>query len=368
MPVGPYVRPRYPQAPYPLLNGTNAVPTTTTTRNAPAATKPGATSEPQTPTAIPLPSLAPVTVAPFAQNPPTTTTYSSIPKYEGSTAKILQGYCTEPNFTILDGPTALWLPVIGCISSKAECCPTPMTEGAVPEPTQAKAESIQKPNGGAAGGRAAFPISSLPSQGAVHGCPLDYHTVTATSGFACCPSSYWLWSTELGGQTPCYSSLNKALVPPDIPATLAYGFNMTSTSTISQSRVTSDSITLAVFPRPTAPLNPSKQTSAIVNIAYSMQYQLAVEESQPVLKKEEKIGIGIGAAAGGVLIVALIAFLVRMCVAKKRTKTGGYEERSASHRFGSGVDMSRVAHEPAGVARTVGGARYTGVPTRVADH
>jgi hypothetical protein len=181
-------------------DGTNATPTTakTTSPNGPEATKttkqnPEATSIPQTPSSIPTPSLAPVTVAPAGQVAPSTTTHSSIVPYVGSSVKILQGYCTEPNFTILDGPTALWLPVIGCISSKAECCPTPMTEQAsAATPTSAQAQedgsNRKRPNGGAGGGGAAFPMSALPKQGELRGCPQDYHTVTASNGTACCPS------------------------------------------------------------------------------------------------------------------------------------------------------------------------------------
>ncbi|KAH7067443.1 hypothetical protein BKA63DRAFT_118059 [Paraphoma chrysanthemicola] len=376
LPIPPHVRPRFPQAPYPLSNGTNVAPpttTTTTSRQIPAATRSPtnnnaqATSEEPTPSSIPSPSLAPVTVVPVGQLPPPTTTYSSIPQYTTSSAKILQGHCADPNYTILDGPTAYWVPVVGCISSKAECCPTPMTSGEAPAPTNTKQDdqNNKKPNGGAGGGRAAFPISSMPSQGQIKGCPQDYHTVTAANGTACCPSSYWLWSTELGGQVPCYSSLKKDLVPPPMPDTLAFGDSLTSSS---RDGAFSDTITLAAFPRPTAPTNPSKPTSAIVNIAYAMQYQLAEEDTPAVLKKESKIGIGVGAAAGGLLLLGLIAFLVRRVMKRKRTKVGGYEDNSASQRFGSGIDMSRVAHEPAGVARTHGGVKYTGVSMRALDH
>lgn len=93
-----------------------------------------------------------------------------------------------------------------------------------------------------------------------------------------------------------------------------------------------------------------------------MQYSLAPEK-EPTLQREAKIGIGVGAAAGGVLIFAMLAFLLRRCIVQKRsrTKVGGYEEASRSQRFSSQVDMSRVAHEPAGVARTHGGAKYASV-------
>jgi hypothetical protein len=105
-----------------------------------------------------------------------------------------------------------------------------------------------------------------------------------------------------------------------------------------------------------------------VNIAYAMQYNLAPEEEAPLLKKEAKIGIGVGAAAGGVLIVAIIAFLLRRYMVRQRSKVGGFEAPSASQRFGTEVDMSRVAHEEAGVARTHGGVKYVGVSASELGH
>tara|TARA_R110002003_G_scaffold109_11_gene9209 strand:- start:24642 stop:25094 length:453 start_codon:yes stop_codon:yes gene_type:complete len=150
-----------------------------------------------------------------------------------------------------------------------------------------------------------------------------------------------------------------------MPDTLAFNAFLTSSS---RDPMISGTITPAAVPLPTAPMNPTKPTSAIVNIAYAMQYQLAAEDDPAVLKTEAKIGIGVGAAAGGLLLLGIIAFLVRRCMKRKRTKVGGYEETSASQRFGSGVDMSRVAHEPAGVARTHGGVKYAGVSTRALDN
>jgi hypothetical protein len=86
-----------------------------------------------------------------------------------------------------------------------------------------------------------------------------------------------------------------------------------------------------------------------------------------VLNSGAKIGIGVGAAAGGVMILAMIMFFVKRYMSRKRTKVGGFEETSASQRFSSQVDMSRVAHEPPGVARTHRGAKYAGVSTRAVE-
>jgi len=180
--------------------------------------------------------------------------------------------------------------------------------------------------------------------------------------------SYWLWNTQIGGQVPCYSSLNKALVPPPMPDTLAYASATTSTdSTSSRQGGVSGTITPAPFPRSTAPGNPLKPTSAVVNMVFAMRYDLAARE-EAAMKSGAKIGIGVGAAAGGVLILVAILFLFKRCVGRKRTNVGGYEEASVSQRFSSQVDMSRVAHEPAGVARTHGRVKYAGVSTRAVDH
>ncbi|KAF2825728.1 hypothetical protein CC86DRAFT_34327 [Ophiobolus disseminans] len=314
-------------------------------------------------------TLETVTVAPAAQIPGASITPPSIAPYQGTTAKLLQGHCGQPDYTILDGPTALWVPVVGCISSKSECCPTPMTSDTKPDaPLQTKStgESQNKPNGNTGGRRAAFPVSALPKQGEITGCPQDYHTVTLSDGTACCPSSYWLWSTQVGGQVPCYSSLNKALVPPPMPDTLAYGEARTSVSgTNSRNVGISGTITPAPLSRPTASTN-SKPTSAVVNIAFALRYDLAPKE-EPALKSGAKIGIGVGAAAGGVMILVIIMIFIKRRTSRKRSKIGGYEEASVSQRFSSQVDMSRVAHEPAGVARTHGGVKYAGVSTKAVD-
>lgn len=108
-----------------------------------------------------------------------------------------------------------------------------------------------------------------------------------------------------------------------------------------------------------------KPTLAIVNIAYAMQYSLVPEpEPEPAMKKEVKIGIGVGVAGGALLILVVLGFLIRRCVKNKKPKMTPMETTSTSQRFGSQIDMSRVAHEPPGVARTYGGVKYAGVSTR----
>ncbi|CAO2655311.1 Nn.00g103750.m01.CDS01 [Neocucurbitaria sp. VM-36] len=351
--AAPNINARFPQAPYPLTNTTSPVTTTeATTSRSDDETQPGKT---ETPTFVPTASYVPVQVVPASELPATTTIHASIPRYEGSGAVILKGYCTEPGYTILDGPTALWVPVVGCISSKAECCPTSTIDGgASAASTQNNDLNASAAPSVAAGavGSAAFPISSLPSQGSLTGCPRDYHTVEGSAGPACCPSSYWLWSTQLGGQVPCYSSLGQTLVPPPMPDTFIDIGRMTATG----------SITAAPSWRLTAQTMQQKPTSAIVNIAYAMQYQLA-PETETALNMKTKIGIGIGVAGAAILILAVLSFFIRRCVEQKKAKRGIVETTSASQRFGSQVDMSRVAHESPGVTRTYGSTKYAGAST-----
>lgn len=101
-----------------------------------------------------------------------------------------------------------------------------------------------------------------------------------------------------------------------------------------------------------------KPTSAVLNIAYAMQYRLE-DEDKSGFKKPAKIGVGVGAAACGLLIFAIVLFLVRKYVVKRRRKGVGY---------GGGVggeDMGQLSHAPAGVAvaRTHDGMKYGRVST-----
>ena len=122
----------------------------------------------ETPTSTPKPIYRAITVAPASEIE--TSTHAPVPAFTGSGA-ILQGYCSEPAYTILDGPTVFWVPVIGCISSKSDCCASSNgpaatgTDAGVPPP--------------------AFPTSSFAEQGILKICPSDYHTV---GGTGCCPS------------------------------------------------------------------------------------------------------------------------------------------------------------------------------------
>jgi len=166
--------------------------------------------------------------------------------------------------------------------------------------------------------------------------------------------SYWLWSTQLGGQIPCYSSLNKALVPPPMPGSLA-----NADRTTGRGSSNGGIITPAPSSNRAGIIGQGKPTSAVVNIAYAMQYPLA-EQKETGLRGSAKIGVGVGAATGGVLVLLIIGFLLKRCLSKrKRTKTGGYEVGR----------QGGVGYEPAGVtvARPHGGVKYAGVSMSAVD-
>ncbi|KAF2800214.1 hypothetical protein K505DRAFT_413127 [Melanomma pulvis-pyrius CBS 109.77] len=334
--------PRWPSAPYPIINGTN--PTTTT--------EPAKVGAPQaaeaTPTFIPTPVYQTVQVVPADKIVDTTTTsYAEITQYPGAQATILQGYCSEPAYTILDGSeTALWVPVIGCMSSKSECCATTTTSGSGAASTGGT-ENIN-PKDDSAGKGVQFPISFMPAQGTLTGCPQDYHTVGST---ACCPSSYWLWSTQIGGQVPCYSSLGAKMIPPPIPDTLVHRITGTESHSTSVSS-TSES---------------QKPTLAIVNIAYAMQYHV-VPLPKRELDKKVKIGLGVGVGVAAILVGLLIAFLARKFLVHRRVRTK-VQDSNEPLRLGAGEGMSHVVtHDGAPNSKTFGGAEYVGVSTTRVGH
>ncbi|PSN66445.1 hypothetical protein BS50DRAFT_622109 [Corynespora cassiicola Philippines] len=354
------LRPRWPAPPY-----SNETFATSSASPRPGNNVPNAVE--QTPVSIPEPVYETVSILP-ADQIPAEPTRNPVAQYQGRSETLLKGYCTEPAYTILDGPTAVWIPVVGCISSKPDCCPTQTTDGGSnPESTGDGSgnpgENNQKPDGdggdtgGGIGGQgqgAQFPISFMPTQGVLTGCPKDYHTV---GGTACCPSSYWLWSTTLGGQVPCYSSLSKPLVPPPIPETLVDdrgGPDITGSYTGSSSAP------------PTALTMTSKPTLAIVNIAYAMQFPV-VPPPKPALETDAKIGIGVGVSCGALLMGVIVWLLLKKYRAREKAAVA-QQIPSASQRFNSQVDMSRIAHEPAGLERSFGGAKYMGVSTRGIDH
>ncbi|KAK4941385.1 hypothetical protein LTR10_018654 [Elasticomyces elasticus] len=89
---------------------------------------------------------------------------------------LMTGSCTVPYFAMVTGSNnvATEFPVVGCSDGRSDCCPNQ-------EETNAE----------------------------ITECPSDYFTTSS----ACCPYGYQVYSTGIGGQTPCYSSLSTTLIP-----------------------------------------------------------------------------------------------------------------------------------------------------------
>ncbi|KAH8678591.1 hypothetical protein BGZ60DRAFT_561624 [Tricladium varicosporioides] len=210
-------------------------------------------------------------------------THTPLPQYTGS-GGLLRGYCATPLFTVIPGPTAdIYVGVVGCVNGKDDCCPFAVTSTHAPTDSSTTAISTTITLGGVStatsttlaniGQNQAFPTASSPQAATLDHCPDDYQTVINY----CCPSNYQLFSTQLGGQTPCYSTVFPYLTPPPLPQPTGSGL---------------------FAPRP---------TSAVVNVVYAMAYP--VKTTAPGLSTAAKAGVGAGASAVGLLIfVAIAAF------------------------------------------------------------
>ncbi|KAK3364451.1 hypothetical protein B0T25DRAFT_514134 [Lasiosphaeria hispida] len=208
------------------------------------------------------------------------------PNYKGSGA-LLSGDCKKTAFTLVDaGSTAYWAGFNGCQGDKPECCPY-----TVATPTAAPA--VNTPGPDRSGGNALgfnFPQPADRKQAVLKNCADDYYSISG----GCCPNGYWLYTTHVGGQTPCYKSMASTATPPAL--------------TIGLEDEASDT---------------SKPTSAVANIVWSMRYP--VESSSSGLSTGAKAGIGAGA---GVAII-LIAFLT-ICLWRSRRKTKHLESADAA--------------------------------------
>ncbi|KAK1780080.1 hypothetical protein QBC45DRAFT_116972 [Copromyces sp. CBS 386.78] len=110
-------------------------------------------------------------------------------------ASLLTKTCATPEFTLLKlESSAVYAPFVGCVNTRQDCCPSqPQTSVAI-------------------GFNDVYPKAPNPEQAALERCPADYYSISAR----CCPNGYTLWTTDLGGQTPCFSVLQAAVTPPPI--------------------------------------------------------------------------------------------------------------------------------------------------------
>ncbi|CAO2647825.1 Nn.00g087470.m01.CDS01 [Neocucurbitaria sp. VM-36] len=261
------------------------------------------------PTSVPQPSFVPVSVAPPISTGGDSTATSRSPPHIAlaswtGTDALLRGYCATPDYTIIDGPTAYWAPVLGCVGDKPDCCPfdippsTLAIEAAAVETGSTSAPAAITTGSGSSRG---FPSALSPVQATFSSCTDDYVSIAE----GCCPSyvSMRKPSTAFGGQTPCYSTLLSATTPPPISA------NVASYST--------------------------KPTSAIVNVVYAMQYPLHPSPSKSGLSTGAKIGIGAGAA------IITIVFGVLIPGGDERYRQHAPKRVAASSAFGGVKDWRK---------------------------
>lgn len=92
------------------------------------------------------------------------------PQFTGS-GTLLGDHCATAQYTLIDyGPTASYVPFIGCIDSQPECCPfTPVSTGTV--------------DGIPVTSRRVYPRPKNARDAIVNSCPADYFSVSGS----CCP-------------------------------------------------------------------------------------------------------------------------------------------------------------------------------------
>src|ERR1700761_1873291 len=139
-------------------------------------------------------------------------------------------------------------------------------------------------------------------------------------------SGYLRWNADMGGQTPCYSTLQTPLTPPPIVATDGLG-----------------GLDGAVG----GPTQGHKPTSAIVNVVYAMHYPATQPTTQPVkptMPTSTKIGIGAGSGAAVVAIGVLLLLLFWKSSQQKKERKAIQSERNSMYRNSTRYSMpSQVA-------------------------
>ncbi|KAK0627716.1 hypothetical protein B0T14DRAFT_142386 [Immersiella caudata] len=180
--------------------------------------------------------------------------------------------CATAAYSLIDSePTAYHAPFVGCISGKEDCCPF------IPKAT-ANAGTL-------AGEYSPFQTASgarNPQENRGKGvCAGDY---TLISG-QCCPSGYIPWTTLLGDQTPCFSSMTATMTPPPISSNTA------------------------------APA--SKSTMAITGALFAVTFPPTQSDDSGGLSTGAIAGIVVGVAAG---ILAMIALSILLCRRRKQSK------------------------------------------------
>jgi hypothetical protein len=121
---------------------------------------------------------------------------------------------------------------------------------------------------------------------------------------------YSLWGDDLGGITPCFSTLSTYLAPPPI--------TVPATATLSTSQ--------------------SVITSTIVNVVYARNYPVTAQNR---LNTGAKAGIGVGAGVAGLASLGLLIFLLRRCSERRRRENSWYVSGGPTSPYDSGLSHSQ---------------------------
>ncbi|KAK4200148.1 hypothetical protein QBC40DRAFT_73825 [Triangularia verruculosa] len=242
--------------------------------------KPQGQQQPDIPTSVSLAlqTVNVVTVSTRINTP----AYDGRPKFQG-TGALLQEGCAQPSFTLVDaGNTAYYAGFLGCIKDRPDCCPWPVETAAA-----AVASAVS-------GSNAAeleklgfdYPIPVDAKQARLQTCADDYYSISG----GCCPNGFVPFTSAVGGQTPCWSSIKA-------------GTTRAPTLTVERGKETKT----------------DRETSAVINIVWSMRYPVA-DQSSGGLSTAAKAGIGAGAGVAVILIGGLAFCLWRQRKKNKQLK------------------------------------------------
>lgn len=135
---------------------------------------------------VPLLIFVPITTGP----PTAPSPHTAVPTYS-NTGDLLQGYCNTPEYVLLDGPTALWAPALGCVGDKTDCCPYAVKSTAsIATITVVSTSTVTvsvDPSGANSPyvGVQAYPTPASSNLATLAHCPDDYVSISG----GCCPSS-----------------------------------------------------------------------------------------------------------------------------------------------------------------------------------
>ncbi|KAK3390974.1 hypothetical protein B0H63DRAFT_128856 [Podospora didyma] len=214
---------------------------------------------------------------------------------------LLAQHCATAEFTLIDGgATQFYVPFVGCMNNKLDCCSfTPRT--AIPvEEIMTDVSSARITPRALSSGTDVYPRPIDPGEVELERCAIDYYSISGS----CCPSGYTPWTTLMGDATPCYIHI-KTTTPPPIP--------------------TSKSASLT-----------RKPTGVIADTVYAMQY--AVQDAASTgLSPGAIAGIAIGSSVGLFAIIGLAIMIHkrlkhsrRMADLKKELRSSYYPETGAS--------------------------------------